>query len=95
MKVTDGDAELIVKWCDGNPFPGIIQDVDHDSVEAMHNVGKNIYFWPLCEDGIWFKFVKLCKNVISLTNEPKNETKRHVEIDCALWQETVKSLDIN
>lgn len=54
MKVTDGDAELIVKWCDGNPFPGIIQDVDHDSVEAMHNVGKNIYFWPLCEDGIWF-----------------------------------------
>ena len=36
IKVTDGDANLIGRWCvvqyDRKPYPGTIQDVDHDSV---------------------------------------------------------------
>lgn len=62
MKVTDGDAELIGKLFvmeyDRNHFPGIIQDVDHDSVKekTMQRNGKNRYFWSLCGDVIGYKF---------------------------------------
>jgi hypothetical protein len=89
IKVTDGDADLIGKWCvvhyDRKPYPGTILDVDHESVEVktMHSVGKNRYFWPLCEDVIWYKF----ESVISFKNEPKNVTKLHVEIEHELWEE--------
>lgn len=58
--VINPDPELINKWCvikyDGKLYPGIVQDIDADSVEVkcMHRIGENGYFWPLIDDTIWY-----------------------------------------
>ena len=81
---------LIGKWCavvyDGDPYPGIIQNVDADSgahVKTMSNIGINRFFWPMRDDMIWYQPV----NVLGLIPEPMPVTQRHMGISPPVWQE--------
>ncbi|WAR05307.1 hypothetical protein MAR_020676, partial [Mya arenaria] len=56
---------LIGSYCvvdyEGLPYPGLIMDVDEDTVEvtAMCRIGPNRFFWPLVEDRLWYGKEKL------------------------------------
>lgn len=83
----NADIDIIGKWCvvvyDKIPYPGIIQDIDLDSVElkAMHKVGINRFFWPMLEDIIWYDY----EQVLMFVPEPEHVTKRHVQIRPDIW----------
>jgi hypothetical protein len=87
--VINPDPELINKWCvikcDGQLYPGRIQDIDSDPVEVkcMHRIGENRYFCPLIDDTIWY----LWNNVVRIIPEPINVTRRHVQILPSVWRE--------
>lgn len=77
---------------DGDPYPGIIQDVGSDScalVKTMSHVGKNRFFWPMREDVIWYR----PKDVVRLVSEPQQVTKRHMILDPAVCAEICSALD--
>jgi hypothetical protein len=92
----NADVDLVGKWCvvvyDKMPYPGVIQDIDHDSVEvkAMHKIGTNRFFWPLLEDVIWYNY----EHVLMFIPEPEPVTKRHMQINLDIWSKIIKALDL-
>lgn len=57
QSIADLHEGLIGNWCvvryDGDPYPGIMQDVGSDScalVKTMSHVGKNRFFWPMRDE---------------------------------------------
>lgn len=96
QSIADIHDGLIGKWCvvtyDGDPYPGIIQDVGSDScalVKTMSRIGRNRFFWPMREDVIWYQ----PKDVVRLVPEPQQVTKRHVMLDPTVWAEICSALD--
>ncbi|CAB1433774.1 unnamed protein product [Pleuronectes platessa] len=45
-------------------------------VKVMHNIGRNLFYWPRIEDNIWYTVDK----VVTLIPPPENVTQRHVQI---------------
>ena len=92
VETIDLDAECIGKWCvvvyDDMPYPGIIQDIDHSSVEVkvMHRIGDNRFFWPRADDTIWYKHIQ----VIAMIKEPTHVTQRHWQICPDEWEKINK-----
>lgn len=45
-------GQFCVVTYDGKPYPGIVQEVDDSeiSVNVMHSVGLNKFFWPRAQD---------------------------------------------
>ena len=74
------------------PYPGVIQDVDHDSAEVkvMHKIGTNRFFWPMLEDVIWYNY----EHVVMLIPEPEPVTKRHVQINAEVWLKITEALEM-
>ncbi|GAA6105101.1 uncharacterized protein LOC115587267 isoform X1 [Tachysurus ichikawai] len=68
---------------DKDLFPGIILAMDetHVQVKCMHRVGSNRFFWPACEDVLWYVF----DDVLELIPPPKPVTTRHMEIQKDVW----------
>lgn len=99
LPIDHADEDLIGKWCvvryDGKIYPGIIKEVDIDSVEvtSMHRIGKNRYFWPLLDDTIWYTF----QNVVSMIPKPAKVTQngRHVQIQPSLYKLISDKLDLD
>lgn len=84
QSIADIHDGLNGKWCvvtyDGDPYPGIIQDVGSNScalVTVMSRTGRNGFFWPMRENVIWYQH----KDVVRLVPEPQQVTKRHVMLD--------------
>ena len=92
----NADVDLVGKWCvvvyDKMPYPGVIQDVDHDSAEVkvMHKIGTNRFFWPMLEDVIWYNY----EHVVMLIPEPEPVTKRHVQINAEVWLKITEALEM-
>lgn len=90
----DADPGNVGKWCvikyDGDAFPGIIQDIDEESVEVkcMCKVGMNRFFWPRLEDCIWYPWA----DVLGLIQPPKPVTKRHVQVSPKTWEAILNRL---
>ncbi|XP_045062811.1 uncharacterized protein LOC121537485 [Coregonus clupeaformis] len=94
--IIDLHEGLIGSWCvvryDGDPYPGIIQDVDPEGcalVRTMSHIGKNKFFWPMRDDVIWYR----PEDVIRLVPEPQPVTKRHVMVEPTVWKEICSVLD--
>ena len=94
--IIDLHEGLLGSWCvvryDGDPYPGIIQDVDPEGcalVRTMSNIGKNKFFWPMRDDVIWYR----PEDVIRLVPEPQPVTKRHVMVESTIWKEICSLLD--
>ncbi|XP_045199124.2 uncharacterized protein LOC123553489 [Mercenaria mercenaria] len=85
--ILDIDRKHIGQYCvvsyDGQPYPGIIQDVDSTDIEVnvMHSVGENRFFWPRSDDVLWYD----CENFITLISPPRKVT-RHFEIQKDMWK---------
>lgn len=83
------DESLISQHCvvkyDGRAYPGVVLAVDQDDeieVKTMHRVERNRFFWPMSDDSLWYPK----ENIITLLkNPPRSVTKRHVEIEPAIW----------
>ncbi|XP_062576402.1 uncharacterized protein LOC134238291 [Saccostrea cucullata] len=96
-RISEVDESLVSKYCvvkyDGRAYPGVILAVDEDDeleVKTMHRVGHNRFFWPMLEDTLWYAK----ENVITLLkNPPRPVTKRHVEVDPAIWELIQKEED--
>ena len=81
-------VEMIGQWVvvkyDGFAYPGIVQDIDHDSIEvkAMSRIGKNRFFWPLLNDIIWYDLDSVLQVIPGI--EPV--TKRHMQVSPDIWK---------
>ena len=86
-------GEYCVIVYEGEPYPGVIDDVDADSVEvnSMARVGKNRFFWPLREDKIWYKY----DDVITWIPPPEKVTNRHHQVAMEYWSEILEKLDVD
>lgn len=95
-EVVDFDETLKGQYCvvtyDGQPYPGIIHDVDDEEIEVMvmHKVGENRYFWPLRDDSLWYQK----ENFVCLIPPPCPVTKRHHQIDKCVWEAIKKKLSL-
>ncbi|XP_052778140.1 uncharacterized protein LOC128215498 [Mya arenaria] len=89
---------LIGSYCvvdyEGLPYPGLIMDVDEDTVEvtAMCRIGPNRFFWPLVEDRLWYGKEKL---ITLLEEEPALVTKRHRHIDSCMWKRILEKMGLD
>ncbi|WAR01361.1 hypothetical protein MAR_007919 [Mya arenaria] len=89
---------LIGSYCvvdyEGLPYPGLIMDVDEDTVEvtAMCRIGPNRFFWPLVEDRLWYGNEKL---ITLLEEEPALVTKRHRHIDSCMWKRILEKMGLD
>ena len=86
---------LVGEWCvvcyDGEAYPGVVQDVDEESVQVktMCIIGVNRFFWPLKDDILWYRH----EHFLGLVPEPKPVTKRHMMLDMSVWNEISSMMD--
>lgn len=86
---------LVGEWCvvcyDGEAYPGVVQDVDEESVQVktMSIIGVNRFFWPLKEDILWYRH----EDFLGLVPEPKPVTKRHMMLDVSVWNKVSSMMD--
>ncbi|CAI5695050.1 unnamed protein product [Oreochromis niloticus] len=77
----------IGQWCiinyDGEPYPGIILEVEEDvKVKCMHKNGTNKFHWPSPrEDITWYRD----DQVVCLMKEPTPLNKRSVQLERKVW----------
>lgn len=92
----DFSVDIIGKWVvveyDELPYPGIVQDVDHDSVvvKVMHSIGKNRYFWPARDDILNYYFDKILIEFSGM----ENVTSRHMQLPSDIWDLVCRQFDI-
>ena len=77
---------------DGEPYPGIIQEVEDDQLEVnvLHNIGRNRFFWPLIQDVLWYNVNKF----VTLIPQPSKIVSRHLQIEPSMWKKIETLLDI-
>ncbi len=80
----------VVVQYDGEPFPGLVVDVDDGEIEVkcLHKNGHNRFFWPRIEDKIWYSMDQL----VAIIPEPQSVTQRHVQVDPPIWEAILKKL---
>ncbi|WAR20726.1 hypothetical protein MAR_014700 [Mya arenaria] len=89
-------VEAVKKWVvgeyDGLPYPGIVQNVDHESVEVkvMHSIGKNRYCWPARDDIFKYDF----HDVVTEFEGMESVTGRHMQLPFNVWDKVCKKLDL-
>jgi len=86
--------EEIGQWCiikyDGEPFPGIILEVEEDlKIKCMHRNGINKFYWPSPrEDVSWYRD----DQIVCLITEPQPINKRSVQLEKSVWSFLEKQL---
>ena len=89
-------VDLVGKWVvveyDDLPYPGIVQDVDHESVvvKVMHNIGRNRFFWPTRDDVCPYDF----HQVVTEFGGMESVTSRHMQVPVSVWDKVCKKLDL-
>ena len=94
--------DLLGKHCvvfyrfDGKLYPGIIEDIDYDSlrINAMCRVGRTTYgfFWPkIVDNDVWYEEI----DIITLIPEPEpvQGNEDHYRVDKEIWDAVIKSMD--
>jgi hypothetical protein len=76
------DKHVVVRY-DGNLYPGIVIDEDHEDVQVkcMHKIGRNRFFWPSYDDICWYSK----DDLVCELPEPEKVTQRHHQVDPAIW----------
>lgn len=96
MSVVEFGVDLVGQWLvveyDDLPYPGIVQDVDHESVtvKVMHNIGKNRYFWPARDDVLQYEY----SQVITKFEGMENVTNRHMQMLVHIWDSVCKKMNL-
>lgn len=86
--------ENIGEWCivnyDGDPYPGIILEVEEDiKVKCMYQNGTNKFYWPSPrEDVSWYTD----EQIVCLMKVPQPLNKRSVQLEKKLWDFLKKHL---
>ena len=96
--LVDSDClvDIVGKWVvveyDGLPYPGIVQDINHEFVEVkvMHKIGTNIYFWPARDDILNYYF----HQVVTVFEGMESVTNRHMQLPVSVWDKVCKKLDL-
>lgn len=89
-------VDLVGKWLvvdyDDLPYPGIVQDIDHESVvvKVMHRIGNNRFFWPAKEDVCPYEF----SQVVTEFGGMESVTSRHMQMPVNVWDYVCKKLDL-
>ena len=79
------DEDLVGWYCvvnhDEKGYPGLIEDVDEESIriDAMHRVGRrNIFLWPTKKDTeVWYAYT----DVITRIPQPTEIDNDHLAVD--------------
>lgn len=89
-------VDLVGKWLvvdyDDLPYPGIVQDIDHESVvvKVMHRIGNNRFFWPAKED--------VCPNefsqVVTEFGGMESVTSHNMQMPVNVWDYVCTKLDL-
>jgi len=94
IEIEDGlISQLCVVRYDDQAYPGVIEDVDEDSVQvrAMHSSEANHFYWPMIEDLCWYRK----EHVVTLLQKPMQQlTKRLMKLDDDIWKSIQHALDI-